>query len=180
MSGGLGRLLAKRMPFHPLFVHFPIAILLAAHAVDLISAARPSHGAIRDSATWLYCLGATMAMAAYFSGLEAASDLRVSADAANALTWHFTWADRTTWYFVYFASIRLAMSYIWQSRTRRMMITSVLLALAGLCLLATAADHGGRLVFRHGLGVSSVPSGKSIWRTPGESRRLAEDNTRTQ
>ena len=79
MSGGLGRLLAKRMPFHPLFVHFPIAILLAAHAVDLISVARPGHGAIRDSATWLYCLGAIMAMAAYFSGLEAVSNLRVSA-----------------------------------------------------------------------------------------------------
>ena len=168
------------MPLHPLFVHFPIAILLAANAVDITSVARPSKGSIRDSATWLYCLGATTAMAAYFSGLEAVSGLRVSADVASAVTAHFTWADRTTWYFVYFASVRLAMSYIWQSKTRRMMIASVLLALGGLCLLATTADHGGRLVFRHGLGVSSVPSGESIWRTPGESRSLADDDTHTQ
>jgi uncharacterized membrane protein len=152
---------------HPLLVHFPLALLLVATLVDGVSAWRPSHTSIRDTATWLYCGGALMAMAAYFSGLDAAEAMRVGPDASAAVSAHFGWADRTTWFFVFFASFRMALSYIWRSTARWVVVLSVLVALVGLGVLATAADHGGRLVFRHGLGVAPIAAEGPLWTIPG-------------
>ena len=154
---------------HPFLVHFPIALLAAAVAADLLSLLRPAHGATRDTATWLYCAGAGTAVAAYFSGLSAAAAVRVTPDAGLAVDAHFAWADRTTWFFVFFASLRLAMSFVWRTTARRTIAASCLLAAVGLGFLATAALHGGRLVFRYGIGVESVPATGSPWTLPGRA-----------
>ena len=154
---------------HPFLVHFPIALLAAATAADLLSLLRPAHRATRDTATWLFCAGAFAAMAAYFSGLSAASGVRVGPDAGLALTTHFAWADRTTWFFVFLASLRLAMSYIWRTTTRRTIAASCLLSVIGLGLLAVTALHGGRLVFRYGIGVDAIPATGSPWALPGRA-----------
>ena len=152
---------------HPFLVHFPIALLTAAAGVDLLSLLRPAHRATRDTATWLFCAGAFTAMAAYFSGLSAAAAVRVGPDAGFAVTAHFLWADRATWFFVFFASLRLAMSYVWGTTARWAIVLSCLLSLIGLGLLAGTALHGGRLVFRYGLGVDAVPASGSPWTMPG-------------
>jgi uncharacterized membrane protein len=154
---------------HPLLVHFPISLLLVAAVVDSVGAYRPSRASVRDTATWLYCGGALMAMAAYFSGLEAAQAMRVGPVESAAVTAHFTWADRTTWFFVVFASFRMAMSYIWHSTARWVVIASVLVALGGVGMLATAAERGGGLVFHHGLGVARIPSNGALWTIPGRT-----------
>ena len=154
---------------HPFLVHFPIALLTAAAAVDLLSLLRPAHGATRDTATWLYCAGAFTAMAAYFSGLSAAGAVLVTPDAGLAVTAHFAWADRTTWFFVFFASLRLAMSYIWRTTARWALASSCALSLVGLLLLAATAMHGGRLVFQYGLGVEPVPAAGAPWTLPGRA-----------
>ena len=160
---------------HPLLVHFPLSLLLVATLVDGMGAYRPSRASVRDTATWLYCAGALMAMAAYFSGLEAAEAMRVGPDAAAAVNAHFTSADRTTWFFVAFASFRMAMSYIWYTTTRWVVVLSLFVALVGVVMLATAADHGGRLVFRHGLGVAPIPAEGALWTIPG---RPPDETTR--
>ncbi len=154
---------------HPFLVHFPIALLSAAVVVDLLNLLRPAHRPTRDTATWLFCAGALAAMAAYFSGLSAAAAVRVTPEAGLAVTAHFAWADRTTWFFVFFASLRLAMSYIWRTTARWVIAASCALSLVGLVLLAATALHGGRLVFRHGLGVESVPPAGSPWTMPGRA-----------
>ena len=149
---------------HPLLVHFPISLLLVATVVDCVGAYRPSRASVRDTATWLYCGGALMAMAAYFSGLEAAQAMRVGPAESAAVTAHFTWADRTTWFFVIFASLRIAFSYIWRPPARWAAVVAFVVALGGVGLLLVTAEHGGRLVFHHGLGVATVPS--TIRRAP--------------
>ena len=154
---------------HPFLVHFPIALLVAAAAVDFLNLLRPGHGAARDTATWLFCAGAFSAAVAYFSGLSAASGVRVTPDAGLAVTTHFAWADWTTWFFVVFASLRLAMSYIWRTTARWALAVSCLLSVIGLGLLAATALHGGRLVFQYGLGVESIPSTGSPWTMPGQA-----------
>lgn len=154
---------------HPFLVHFPIALLAAAAAADLLSLLRPARPATREAATWLYCAGAFTAMAAYFSGLSAAAAVRVTPDAGLAVTTHFVWADRTTWFFVFFASLRLAMSYIWRTTDRWAVASSCALSLVGLALLAATALHGGRLVFQFGIGVESVPAAGSAWTLPGRA-----------
>ena len=165
---------------HPLLVHFPIALLMAAVFVDLLSGLRPTRPTIRDTATWFYCAGAFMAMAAYFSGLSAAESLRVSPEADMAVTAHFTWADRATWFFMFFASFRLAVSYIWRTTARWVAALSFLGALTGLGLIAATVERGGRLVFQHGLGVSSVPSTGHAWTTPGPRRAGGQDSATTR
>ncbi len=154
---------------HPFLVHFPIALLVTAAVVDLVSLFRPARPVMRDTATWLYCAGAFTAVAAYFSGLSAAAAVQVTPEAGLAVTTHFVWADRTTWFFVFFASLRLAMSYIWRTTARRVIAVSCLLALIGVGLLGATALHGGRLVFRYGLGVESIPATGSPWTMPGRS-----------
>ena len=148
---------------HPLVIHFPISLLLAAVLCDILSAIRPDTSSIRNSATWLYCVGGGMTMAAYFTGLSAAGGILVSPAATPHVATHFLWADRTTWFFIFFASFRLAVSFIWQTTSRWVAITSFLLAVFGLGLLVVTFEHGGRLVFQHGLGVSSVPSTGRPW-----------------
>ena len=153
---------------HPLAVHFPISLLLAAALFDILSSIRPNASSIRDSATWLYCVGGFMTMAAYFSGLGAAGDMLVVPEAEPDVATHFLWADRTTWFFVVFASLRLAISFIWRATTRWAVIASVLGALVGLGLLIVTLERGGRLVFQHGLGVSSLPVTERAWTTRSE------------
>ncbi len=160
---------------HPFLVHLPIALLAAAAAADLLSLRRPAHGTTRDAATSLYCAGAVTALAAYFSGLSAAAAVRVTPDAALAVTAHFAWADRTTWFFVFFASLRLAMSCIWRTTARWAVASSCTLSLVGLALLTATALHGGRLVFRYGLGVQSVPPTGAPWTVPGRAPAASGD-----
>ena len=162
---------------HPLLVHFPVTLLLVAVVVDLTSLLIPARPAFRDIATLFYCVGAFVALAAYFSGLSAAQGMTVSAEESAAVTLHFSWADRTTWFFVFLASLRIGFSYIWRP-TARWAATLVFVAgLAGLGMLAATAEHGGRLVFRHGLGVASVPAtGEQMWTMP-DRRPSSSDAT---
>ena len=148
---------------HPLLVHFPVTLLIAGLAVDVASVVIPTRPALRDAATLFYCAGALMTMATYFSGLSAAQATPVSPETGAAVTAHFTWADRTTWFFICFASLRLAISYIWRPTARWAGVAAVLVALAGVGMLLVTADGGGRLVFRHGVGVATVPSSGQPW-----------------
>ena len=153
---------------HPLLVHFPITLLTCAVVVDMASLLMPARPTLRDTATLFYCAGALLAMAAYFSGLSAAQGIRVSGATSAAVTAHFIWADRTTWFFVFFASIRIVFSYIWRPTARWAAIAVLVAALAGIGMLTLTAEHGGRLVFRHGLGVATIPSSDGQpWTTPG-------------
>jgi len=159
---------------HPLLVHFPIALLLAAVTADMAHVCWPRRTAVRDTATWLYCAGAMVAMAAYFSGLDAAGSLTLPAGSRTAVGEHFAWAERATWYFVVFASFRMALSYIWRSTLRRSAALSSLMGLVGLSMLLVAAAHGGRLVFRHGVAVRPVPATEPGW-TIGEGAERSDE-----
>ena len=143
---------------HPLLVHFPVTLLLCALVLDMASLLLPTRPALRNTATLFYCAGAFMAMATYFSGLHAAQAMTVSPEEGAAVTAHFTWADRTTWFFVFFASFRIAFSYIWRPTARWATVAAIVVALSGIGMLLMTADRGGRLVFHHGLGVATVPS----------------------
>ena len=151
---------------HPLLVHFPVSLLIGAVTVDLASLLMPTRPALRHTATLFYCAGAFMAMATYFSGLHAAQAMTVSPEESAAVTAHFTWADRTTWFFVFFASLRIAFSFIWQPTARWATVAVFGVALAGVGMLLMTVERGGRLVFHHGLGVATVPSSGQPWTLP--------------
>ena len=140
---------------HPLVVHFPIALLFAAAAVDLVSLPMPGSRPLRDTATWLYIAGAATAVCAYFSGYTAAQWVESTAEVETLVDAHADRAFAATWLFAFFASLRLAMSYILRP-LRGLRIGAFAVALVGLGALVQTALHGARLVFEQGLGVRAV------------------------
>ena len=140
---------------HPLVVHFPIALLFAAGAVDLAGLLAPDRRPLRDTATWLYIGGAATAVCAYYSGYTAAQAGAFSPEVRVLVDAHADRAFAATWLFAFFASLRLAMSYILRSR-RALRLGAVAVALVGLGALVQTALLGARLVFEQGLGVQAV------------------------
>ena len=136
---------------HPLVVHFPIAILTAAFVTDLIAFVIPHPTKAGHISTWLYTIGASLAVLAYFSGDAAAQTVSVSLAAIPVLQAHSDWAFRATWSFVFFSSIRLAMSYIHPPTIRQRLIT-LFIAVVSLCALSFTVLYGSRLVFEYGVG----------------------------
>ena len=142
----------------------PIALLSAAGAVDLAGLLAPDRKPLRDTATWLYVGGAATAVFTYFTGYTAAQAGGFSPEVASLVDAHADRAFAATWLFAFFASLRLAMSYILQPR-RALRLGAFAVALVGLGALVQTALLGARLVFEHGLGVQAVAVAESAERT---------------
>jgi uncharacterized membrane protein len=141
--------------WHPLVVHFPIALVLS--ATLLLLAARLLRGeSLAASAamggTWNLCLGAAAALVALGSGLSAVLDLDVSAAARQAISTHLKWAMFTTLLLVLLAVWRGAGT---ASRSRPSWLFLVVLIAAGAALSFTAY-RGGKNVYEYGVGVKKI------------------------
>ncbi len=85
--------------WHPLVVHFPIALVLSATALLLAARLLRNESLAATAATvgtWNLCLGAVAALVALATGLGAVLDLDVSAAAHQAISVHVKWAMLTT------------------------------------------------------------------------------------
>jgi uncharacterized membrane protein len=141
--------------WHPLVVHFPIALTLTAGAL-LIAAKFVRNEALAATlatiGTWNLCMGAVAALFALATGLAATLDLQVGAAAHVAIATHVKWAMFTT--------LALLLTAVWrgagnaqQSRPSALF----LVVLAGACIaLAIAGYHGGENVYRYAIGVERV------------------------
>ena len=140
---------------HPLLVHFPIALLYAAIAVDLVGCAWWCNRPLRQAATLLYALGTVGAIAAYLTGRAASQVIWIPGTAQAVLTQHWDWALRTVWFFPIVTIARLVLL----GRRRRepavaLVVALALVGLVGIGLLLGTGDRGGRLVYQHGVGIS--------------------------
>ena len=140
---------------HPLIVHFPIAILTAAFVANLIEIVMPHPSKAGTISTWLYTIGASFAVLTYFSGDAARHTVFVSLNATPALQAHSDWAFRATWSFVFFSSIRLAMTYIHRPTDKQRLIALFIAAVSFIALRFTVL-YGSRLVFEYGVGFSGL------------------------
>ena len=146
---------------HPIVVHFPIALLTAAVVVDFLGLFMRTRAAVRDTATWLYCAGAAVAILAYFTGRNGADAMLLPAQVSPLVSEHSDWAFRTTWFFAFFASARLALSYLLPPRPL-LLGTAFAVAVAGFAMLIETAEHGAMLVFQHGLGVQAITTDEPV------------------
>ena len=140
---------------HPLVVHFPIALLIAAVAVDLLGWALRRNTTLRHVATVLYVLGTLGAVAAYLTGRAASQTVWLPGMAQAVLKEHWDWAFRTVWFFAAVTLVRLAL--LRPSRRdpgHAVVATFALVGLVGIGLLLETGDRGGRLVFQHGVGTT--------------------------
>jgi len=139
-----------------IIVHFPIALLIIAVAVDLLALAWPRREWLGLMATSLLALGAVAAWAALLSGREAADSVLLPKAAESIMVEHADWAQWTAWFYSALALVRLGV--VWRSGilaqwTHRLLF---LAAAAGLVLLFETGDRGAQLVYQYGVGVQAV------------------------
>jgi uncharacterized membrane protein len=138
--------------WHPIIVHFPIALTLSAGAALLASKfvrAEALAESLATVGTWNLCAGAAAALLALATGLGGVLDLQVDAASRAAISTHVKWAI--------FTSMALLLVAVWRGagsapKTRPSWLFVIVLS-ATCAALATTGYFGGENVFRHGVGV---------------------------
>lgn len=141
---------------HPVVVHFPIAILLVAVLTDLFGLLKKDSAVMKAFPLYLYVLGTVFAVIAYFSGRRAADVVDIPLQAAQTINEHSDLALYTVIFFGLYSIIRLGVSLRFQSDGMAIRVGFVAVSFVGVVLLAMTADHGGQLVYSHGIGVSAA------------------------
>ena len=139
--------------WHPIIVHFPIALLTASVLVDL-AAIVTRRERWHTSAYVLLVAGVVGAAAAVLSGNSAADTHRQTA-VAELLETHEDLATGTRIGFVVTTLGRLPLAL--RHRAGWPLFAWIALAVAGCVLLWMTSLHGGELVYIHGVGVSADP-----------------------
>ncbi len=134
---------------HPLFVHFPIALLLESVAFYFLGTFLKKEELLR-AGKWALYFGTLSAAVTVWTGLEAAKTVSHAGDVHGIMMIH-----------QYFGFAVLALSlilsaWIFFSKSSipskgRIAFLAILVLLAGI--LTQGADFGGRMVFLHGVGV---------------------------
>ncbi len=137
---------------HPLFVHFPIALLTVAIIFDLLAFALKEQTAWRRGASALYVMGTTLMVVSYLSGREAAATVFTPGLAHGLVDAHWTWAMWTLGYFVLLTAGRLVAHYL-NARLVTLWALFFVWGVGGSMLLIGTADRGGQLVYEYGVGV---------------------------
>lgn len=138
--------------WHPIFVHFTVALLIICGIFQAILWSLPSKASITaiSAQKWLVLLGAVAVLATVGTGLQAYYSVNHDTPSHLAMTDHRNWALATSAVFL----IGAALFYIFPRR--RQSIAGIFFV-AALILVSITAYKGGDLVYRHGLGVMSLP-----------------------
>ena len=145
---------------HPLIIHFPIALLIAATMVDLVDALFERPAWLGVGATSLYLVGAGAAVVAYVTGRQAAATVFVPGMAHPIVEDHRAWALLTVWYVGIVAAARLSALLAGFPRARAQRVLLLTAALIGVLFLQQTAERGARLVYEHGVGVIAAPGSR--------------------
>jgi uncharacterized membrane protein len=143
---------------HPALVHLPLALLPAAALCDLQALLFPTRVWLERAASLLYVFAALGAGAAFLAGERAADTIGPqSAEVRSILEEHEDLARDALVPLIGLAIVRPFLS--WRDRDRPRLTGTVwrfvlfLGACGALVLLAATADHGGNLVYGHGVAV---------------------------
>ncbi len=170
--------------WHPILVHFTVGLLsLSVVLYVLTRLPLPSSlcGEWRIVAEWLLWLGSVFALATAVTGWLAYNSVDHDDVSHAAMTTHRNWALPTAGVFVV-----LALWSAWRRVARRELSAPLINALflvalvSGGVLLGSTAWHGAELVYRHGLGVMSLPNSKPAPPAsgrPSEKKPAAHDHS---
>lgn len=143
--------------WHPLIVHFTIALLLTAAAMFVLGAAfarRPLGPAVTLVARWNLALGIVAAILALVTGWQAYNTVTHDEPSHGNMVVHLRWALGAAGLFI------AAAAAAWFDRRRAAgggLALLALLAVASGALFVTGWI-GGENVYRYGLGVLSLPT----------------------
>jgi uncharacterized membrane protein len=141
--------------WHPLVVHFPLALVLIAAPLLLAARLLRSETLASTAAvvgTWNLCLGAVAAVFALATGLGSVLDLEVGEAARQAISLHMKWAM--------FTSLALVLLAVWRGAgtapgSRPSWVFIIVLLMAAAALMVTGY-RGGENVYEFGVGVKKT------------------------
>lgn len=146
--------------WHPIFVHLSVGVLSAAvlfFAAAKIAAGKPWSGFLGTVARGNLWLGAVVTLATVATGWYAFNTVEHDTISHAVMKVHRNWALATAVVFLILA--------LWSWRAYRRpggeSGAFVGASIVALALLMTTGWYGGELVFRHGLGVMSLPESHS-------------------
>ena len=145
---------------HPLIIHFPIALLLLALVFDVLFLIFRKHRWLNNSANALYILGGLGAVAAFFSGRQAADLAEIPAFVHTALSEHADLGLYTAWFFGIYGVFRLLGWWQQWYENVIVLVVSTVIGLGGAVLLFETAEHGAALVYRYGIGVKAAETAR--------------------
>ena len=139
------------MEWHPIVVHYPLALLPLSLLVDLVAWIRRRER-WHAGAYYLLVLGPLAALAAVLTGTRAAAPYRADSRVLEPLEQH---EDLVTWVLVVFLVVVLGrLPLHLQGRLQGWRLKAWILAAGVGCgLLWQAGFYGGELVYRYGVGV---------------------------
>lgn len=157
--------------WHPIFVHFTVALLIIAAAIHLLSHFLPK-GEVANQLTivarWNLWIGVGFTLFTVAAGWYAYNTVAHDAPSHIAMTGHRNWAMATFALLLGIAGWEYRLSR--QGKGKGWLFTGLLVIAAGLLL--STAWHGGELVYRYGLGVMSIPKAEG----PGHTHEHGEEH----
>jgi uncharacterized membrane protein len=148
-------------PLHPAIVHFPIVLIFLGTFFSILTIFT-RRGALPQYAAIILILAAGAAQMAVNTGGEQADIvIQRMPEAKPLLRVHAEWGEQMRMVAVIAAiSALVALAFYRLPRFRRILaiVTTVIAGWACYCAFQ-AAQHGGAMVYHHGVGVQSKPSG---------------------
>lgn len=142
--------------WHPIFVHYTVALLTISTALFTIAALFPKlqyKEQLIVVARWNLWIGAIITIITLAAGFQAYNSVAHDTASHAAMTNHRNWAVPTAIAFFILA--------IWQAKLRAQKSVNfifIFFMIGASLSLVTTAYKGGELVYRYGLGVMSLPT----------------------
>ena len=138
------------IPFHPMIVHFPIALLIICVVFEALG--RILHQKhFHESGLWLLGLGLGTGVMAYLSGEQAEEAAEHAGIPESLIEMHEILALATLSIFAFLFLFRFFQR---KNFSDQMLGVYFFVALIGIGSLAATGHYGGDLVYKHGAGVS--------------------------
>jgi len=138
---------------HPLFVHFPIALLNGFLLMELLGAITDKRS-LRSAATWMLYLGTLGAVVTVITGLIAESGVGHGAGVHELMLSHKNHGLIVLAIALILSIWRLAVSARFSTKNR---VAHFILAVIMVGTMAVGADKGGLMVYKYGVSVKAVP-----------------------
>jgi uncharacterized membrane protein len=164
-------------PLHPALVHFPIVLILVG-AVLAVTAAFTRRWHLPWLAAGLLLGGALGAFAAARTGHQDGEIVgEISASAEQLLDEHQEWGERTRNLAVVAALFAIVSAAIVRNprAARGIGIAAALVAAAAAYAVSTTGHYGGKMVYKHGVGINAA-AGEQLAAEAAPSHRDGTDD----
>ena len=148
---------------HPIVIHFPIACFIL-YALFEIAGAVLNNKNLSTTAYILLIIGVVSCVAAVLTGNQAHEVAEKLIDKGikiphDLIEEHEQYATITLWYFFFLLVVR-TISLLKKKFTKSVQIGFVFLAILGCYFLYEAGEHGGKLVYKFGVGTELINNSK--------------------